>query len=90
MERDDVMFMALSTGAAIAAGIITRSLLKKGWEAGRHQPTPTNPSKEGVGWKDALAWAAISGLAGGVMRVFARRGATSAWHSAAHRKAPVE
>lgn len=69
----------VETGAAIAAGVGTRLLLKSVWKLTRGTEPPVNPADSETRWSDALMWAASVGAAIGVARVLARRG-TAAMH----------
>ena len=49
------------------------------WLKVRGTPPPKNPDVPGVGWGDALAWAAVSGVLVAFGRLFAARGAAKAY-----------
>lgn len=68
-----------TTAAAIGAGIVTRSLITKAWEASTGEEPPNDPTAPGVTWKQALTWAAATGVGVGVGRVVGRRFAAKAF-----------
>jgi len=63
----------LGTGSAILAGFVANKLVRALWKSAGHDvPTdPTNP--EDSGWAEALAFAALTGLAVSAARVAAQR-----------------
>jgi Protein of unknown function (DUF4235) len=64
---------------AIPAGIAARKALDAGWRAARRNDPPRNPAAPGTSWAEALAWAAVSGLAMAGARLIAARGAAATW-----------
>ncbi len=71
----------LGLGFAVPAGIAARKLTDSAWYAARGYPPPKNPAAPGVGWGEALAWAAVSGVAVAAGRLVAARGAAAAYQS---------
>ena len=65
--------------AAAAAMVVTRQVLDKTWRAATGKPPPTNPEHPDVTVAEALAWAALSGVAVGVARMLAARQAAHYW-----------
>jgi Protein of unknown function (DUF4235) len=66
---------------AVPAGVAARKALEVGWRAARHDNPPRNPAAPGTTWVEALAWAAVSGIAIAAARVLAARGAAATWKS---------
>jgi hypothetical protein len=66
---------------AVPTGIAARKALDAAWRAARHNDPPRNPAAPGTDWAEALAWAAVSGVAIAAARLVATRGATAAWRS---------
>jgi len=66
----------------IGAGIVVRKIsekaLDKAWRKTRHTSPPADPSAPGTPWAEALSWAVASGVAVGVARLVATRGAATA------------
>lgn len=63
-----------TTGAAWAA----RKAATGVWSTVSDTEPPPNPDDPNVNWTEALGWAALAGLAAGVARVVARKGAAVA------------
>lgn len=85
MQQDDdqgTAYRALSTVAAIGAGIATRNIMQRVWTDATGQEPPNDPTDPGVGWREALTWAASAGVAVGVGRVIGRRLAAGAYEKA--------
>lgn len=82
MEAREVLWKAVGTTAGVAAAALTRNLLISAWRrSGRSEP-PANPAAPTTGWGEALAWAALTGLAIGIARLVAARGAAAGWQRA--------
>ena len=58
----------------MVAAKAARGLLAKSYEASSGNMVPENPAHRSVSWKEALLWAGVSGLIGGMARVSAKRG----------------
>ncbi len=67
------MWLLVADGAAIAAGMATRSAIKKGWRQLKKCDPPENPDSKDVTWVDALVWTALTGAAVGVSRMLITR-----------------
>lgn len=72
----------VSTAAAIAAGMATRTLITKAWTARTGDEPPQNPGDPSVAWPQALAWSAGLGVGVGVARTLGQRGAAKVWTEA--------
>ena len=66
---------------AVPTGIAMRKALEAGWRKARHDDPPRNPAAPGTQWSEALAWAAVSGVAVAAARMVAARGAAATWKS---------
>lgn len=84
MDETMMQWKAASTAAAVVAGIGARKVLEPAWRSVRPQAgePPLNPADRSVDWKDALAWAALSGVVVGVARLVAQRAAAAGWEAA--------
>lgn len=71
-----------STAAGVGAGMATRMLVTKAWEARTGEAPPANPADPAVRWPQALAWSAGLGVGIGVARTVAQRGAARVWTEA--------
>lgn len=74
-----LLWKAAGSVAGIAAGSVTRAVLRAGWRRARGGNPPTNPASPSTRWSEALMWAAASGVAMAVTRLVAQRGAAEAW-----------
>jgi uncharacterized protein DUF4235 len=69
-----IVWRLIGTGTALAAGAVATKLVGVGWRfaAGRDAPgDPTKPDESS--WKEALVFAAVTGLVVGLARVAAER-----------------
>jgi len=66
---------------AVPTGIAVRKAIEAGWREARHDDPPRNPAAPGTRWSEALAWAAVSGIAVAAARLVAARGAAATWKS---------
>lgn len=66
---------------AVPTGIAMRKALDAAWRAAKHDDPPRNPAAPGTAWTEALAWAAVSGVAVAAARLIAARGAAATWKS---------
>ena len=66
----------------IATGVVTRKIsmvvLDKVWRKTKKTEPPADPASPGTPWVEALTWAAASGVAVGVGRLVATKGAATA------------
>ncbi|MDZ7790090.1 MAG: DUF4235 domain-containing protein [Xanthomonadales bacterium] len=91
-DNDDqgIAYRALSTAAAIGAGIVTRTVMTRVWADATGEEPPQNPADPSVGWRQALTWAAATGVAVGVGRVVGRRLAAGAYTKAVGDPLPTD
>jgi Protein of unknown function (DUF4235) len=66
---------------AVPTGIAMRKVIEAGWRKTKHDDPPKNPAAPGTQWSEALAWAAVSGVAVAAARMVAARGAAATWKS---------
>ena len=66
---------------AVPTGIAVRKAIETGWRKTKHDDPPKNPAAPGTQWSEALAWAAVSGVAVAAARLVAARGAAATWKS---------
>ena len=76
---DKTVWKVGATLAAVLAGIITRQGVTAMWKAARKTDPPTNPANPSTQWSEAVAWTIASGIAVGVARLLATRGAAEGW-----------
>ena len=68
--------------AGLAAAAATRAALTAAWRTTKHDDPPANPAAPGTSWGEGLTWAASTGVALGVARLVAQRGAAAGWQAA--------
>lgn len=71
--------IALALSFPIAKAV--SALTKKAWAAARPNDPPKDPKKADTGWKDALIWAAISGVGSALAKVLSTKGAAGTWRA---------
>lgn len=68
--------------SGLAAAAVTRQVLNRVWRARQHDDAPANPAAPSTTWPDAVLWAVATGVALGVARLVAMRGAAAGWRKA--------
>lgn len=63
----------------IAAGIVGKKASVASWKVATGRKPPANSADPDVNWREAAAWAAVSGAIGGLMRLAATRGVSGYW-----------
>jgi hypothetical protein len=74
-----VGWKVVGVGSGLVAAKASRSALDKGWARTKGGEPPRNPAAPGTTWSEALQWAVASGVAVGVAKLLAARGAAGAW-----------
>lgn len=69
----------LGTGSALAAGVLVARALDAAWMTATGHKPPTRPENPDIAGKEALLWAAVSGMAIGVAKTYATRRAAQYW-----------
>lgn len=77
--NEERVWDAVALGSAALAAVAVRQGLQKGWEYFMEEEPPVNPAARSVGWGDALAWSVAMGVAVGLGRLIAERGAAAGW-----------
>lgn len=65
-------------GTGIAVRKVADALLSRAWRRTKHSEPPASPASPGTPWGEAVSWAAATGVAYGVARLLATRGAATA------------
>jgi len=68
-----LVWKILGTGAAVAAAVVAKQVVTRGWTAATGKPPPANPEDPEVSWPEAVGWAVASGALIGVARLLATR-----------------
>lgn len=79
-EKGKKSWKMIGTGAAVMAGIATTKALDATWKTATGKEPPNSPESPEIGNREALAWAAVSGLAIGVARMYTTRRLASYWY----------
>ncbi len=75
-----VLYKLIGILGGVLAAKVARSALEKSWTATHDgQQPPRNPAVPGTSWNEAITWAIASGVAAGLARLLATKGAASVW-----------
>ena len=87
-----MVWRVLGTGSAVIAAAVAQKLVSKGWEISTGKPAPDDPTHpEDTSWKEAVLFAALTGLAVSAARVAAQRKAAPYYaQSAGHLPAALQ
>ena len=69
----------LGSGSALAAGVLAARVLDVIWASATGRKPPSNPESPDIAHREALVWAALSGMAIGVAKTYATRRAARYW-----------
>jgi Protein of unknown function (DUF4235) len=72
-----VPYKVISTGGAIAAGLVARKAVSAVWKLSTGRPEPGSPEHPDSSWGEAVAWVIASSAALAVARLFAARQAAN-------------
>lgn len=77
---EKVLYKLLGILGGVVAAKMARVVVEKIWAATHDgAEPPRNPAVPGTGWNDAVMWAVASGIAAGIARLLATKGAASVW-----------
>lgn len=76
---DKLGWKLIGGAPATAAATATRKAAEKIYQAGVGEAPPENPSSPHVPLRKAVIWAALSGMAVGLVRLLVERTAAAAW-----------
>jgi hypothetical protein len=79
LDTEDIIWKIAGAGAGLAAAAATRWMARTIWRQARHAEPPTHPESPEIGWGDAIAWAALTGMSVAIAELFAKRIAASQW-----------
>jgi len=77
MASGSKVWSIMSLGAALGGATVARKTLSSGWKAATGKTPPANPADPDVDLWEAVAWAAASGTAVGIVRMLASRRAAN-------------
>jgi len=78
-SRGKTSWKVLGTGSALAAGVASARMLDALWHAATGRKPPSTPESPDIAHREALVWAAVSGMAIGVAKTYATRRAARYW-----------
>ena len=78
MDTQKLKWLALTGAAAMTASILTRNLLRKGWNAATGDDPPLNPASGKTDWSEAVVWTVAVSVVAGLSQLAARRGIAGA------------
>lgn len=79
LASQDNAYALLAAGSAFLAARAARTILSKSWRAIKKKDPPENPAALDASWQDAFVWSIVTGMAIGVVRMLAKRGAAAGW-----------
>ena len=87
-EKGKRLWKMLTTGSTLGAGIITAKALDATWKTATGHPGPAKAEHPELGTREAIAWAALSGMAIGVAKTVATRRVALYWVKSTGRLPP--
>ncbi len=78
-DDESLAFKVLASVGAVGAAFLARKVVTHTWTATTGNAPPVNPEDPEVTWKEAVAWALVSGAAIGLARLLASRQA-AVWY----------
>ncbi len=79
--NEERLWKLVATAVGVGIAMLVRRALKATWTR-RAGGTPDNPADDDTTWRDAVVFAAISGIAVGVARLLSDRATAEAWRKA--------
>jgi len=76
MPREDRMWLLINTALTLGAAMVARKVVEVVWVATTGRNTPEDPGDPDLDRREALAFAAATGVAVGVARLLAARSAS--------------
>ena len=80
--KQDHKWWLVSTGAALLASNLTKSVMERSYLAFTGRRPPQNPASPRVTWRAAFGWAMAAGVLVALAEVSAERGAAAGWRRA--------
>lgn len=77
--KGKTVWKMLGTGSALAAGLAAARVLDALWHTATGRKPPSTPESPDIAHREALVWAAVSGMAIGVAKTYATRRAARYW-----------
>jgi len=86
--KKQLVWKGVSAGVAAIAVLVTRRVVKVGWQRFRSEPPPDGITDRKVTWRTALTYAVAMGVGIAVAQVVAARVSARAWEVATHEAPP--
>jgi hypothetical protein len=77
--KQDHKWWLVSTGAALVASSLTKSLIERSYLQVTGRRPPQNPASPRVQWRTAFGWAVAAGVLVSLSELLAERGAAAGW-----------
>ncbi|MGH3500817.1 MAG: DUF4235 domain-containing protein [Nocardioidaceae bacterium] len=78
-DKGKKLWKVMGTGAAVTAGMATTKVLDATWRTATGHNPPTKAEHPDLDKREAMAWAAVSGMAIGMAKAYATRRAADYW-----------
>ncbi len=78
-EKGKRTWKLIGNGIGFASGLVTMKALDATWHTATGRKPPTSPDNPDIAGREALLWAAVSGMALGIARTYATRRAAQYW-----------
>ncbi|WP_153392907.1 DUF4235 domain-containing protein [Ornithinicoccus halotolerans] len=78
----NVAWKVMTAATAVGASVVARKLTDGTWKFVTGSDSPQNPDDPDIEWKEAIAFAVLSGVMVGVARMLAHREATQVYKKA--------
>lgn len=77
--KQDHKWWLVSTGAALLAASLTKSVMERSYLRVTGRRPPQNPASPKVQWRTAFGWAVAAGVVASLSEMLAERGAAEVW-----------
>jgi len=77
--KQDYKWWLVSTGVAMVANTLTKSMMERSYLRVTGRRAPQNPASPKVAWRQAFVWAMAAGALVALSELLAERGAAAGW-----------
>ena len=74
---DRTRWILISGAAALGASYLTKSVLRRSWNAATGEDPPMNPADTSTAWSEAAVWTVAASVVAGLSSLAARRATAS-------------
>jgi hypothetical protein len=82
LDTEEIAWKIAAAGTGLLAAAAARGTIKTIWRSTRGGEPPEHPESPHTDWGDAIAWAALTGVAVAVSELVVRRLTASTWQQA--------